>query len=337
MLTSFYFILKDRFILCGIFLGLAIGCRITMGAMLLPFILVMWDKRDVKNILKVIVPMSVTVFLVFLPLITTFGSAFFMYYDQFPYPPLTKVLYKMSIGVFGLTGTIILLLSLFIYLFRKRWLAGKLFKESLRKGVLGASMLVIILFIISYFRLPQKSGYMITIIPFVIILAGYFLNGKWFITLCLSLILSSFIFSVNLTDKLRGAEYSRFALKFKVSGQEIFFDPLSGPIFSDYSKRKQKMRYTCSVMEGAKQVNKKTVVIAGWWYNELNVRMHEAGLEFPDVLFVSYIDLAAMERYIAEGYEIKYLPEQGLYNDLMFGMNATEKLAEEYTAVRDCK
>jgi hypothetical protein len=65
--------------------------------------------------------------------------------------------------------------------------------------------------------------------------------------------------------------------------------------------------------------------------------MHEAGLEFPDVLFVSYIDLAAMERYIAEGYEIKYLPEQGLYNDLMFGMNATEKLAEEYTAVRDCK
>jgi hypothetical protein len=106
ILISLYYLLKNKFIICGIFIGLAVGCRVTSGAMLLPFIIILWQPVDLKNnitsFLKIIIPMTIVSVIAYLPLFLQFGSSFFMYYDQFPYPPLSKVLYKMSIGVFGL-------------------------------------------------------------------------------------------------------------------------------------------------------------------------------------------------------------------------------------------
>ncbi|HLC83413.1 MAG TPA: hypothetical protein VJI69_06260, partial [Bacteroidia bacterium] len=205
---------------------------------------------------------------------------------------------------------------------------GELFGDGLSKKIILSSILVIVLFVISYIRLPQKSGYMITVIPFVIILFGYYLNSKMFNFLCSALILSSFFCSINLTDRLRGAEHSRLAIIFNVSGQELFFDPFSGPIFSDYSKRLLKMEYTDEVLEEANTTSPKTVVIAGWWYNEIMVGI------LPDnsanVIFESYINEQKMEDYISKGYSIKYLSEQNIYNDQMFKMNVTDKLASEF-------
>ena len=219
-------------------------------------------------------------------------------------------------------------------LFQKNWLNGTLFSQPIHKHVIAASVVVVALFTISYFRLPQKSGYMITIIPFVLILAGYYLNGKWFITLCCSLILSSFIFSVNLTDKLRGAEYSKLAMKLTVSGQEIFIDPISGPIFSDYSKRRQKERYVKSVFKIGSGLPEKAVVIAGWWYNEITVEdvreQENCILDERIPQFVPYINEKQMRGFIDQGYKIYYLPEQDIYNNQMFGMKVTDQLASPF-------
>ena len=49
VLISLFLILKDKVILCGIFLGLAIGCRITSGAMLLPFMIIVWEQNNLKK------------------------------------------------------------------------------------------------------------------------------------------------------------------------------------------------------------------------------------------------------------------------------------------------
>jgi hypothetical protein len=330
MLISFYLLLKERFIVCGIFLGLAIGCRITMGAMLLPFLLILWNQHDrIKNFAKIIFPMALVVLLVFLPLIRQFGTSFFMYYDQFPYPPMPKVLYKMSIGVFGLIGVVMLLICTCVYLFKKSKSPGTLFTQPLQKNIVAASFLVIVLFVISYFRLPQKSGYMITVIPFLLLLAGYFLDKKWFFALCISLLIAPFICSINLTDQLRGAKYSDYAVKFNVSGQEIFFDPFSGPLFSDYSKRRQKMHYVADVISTAQKSPEKTALISGWWYNEIMISL------FPDeqegkTKFVPYIDSLTIVNYREKGYSVKFLPEQDLYNDQMFGMHYTRQAADEF-------
>lgn len=147
----------------------------------------------------------------------------------------------MIIGVFGLIGTISVAVFFVIALFKRRkQQAGQAFSGGLDKKIIIAGVIVIILYSISYFRLPQKSGYMIPVIPFVILLFAYYLNKRNFTWLCWGLCISSFIFSINLTDSYRGSTYSKYAMVWKVSGQELFLDPFSGPIFSDYSKRKQK-------------------------------------------------------------------------------------------------
>ncbi|MDF2435760.1 MAG: hypothetical protein K0Q95_136 [Bacteroidota bacterium] len=329
VLMSFYFLLRNRLVLSGVLLGLAVGCRITCGVMIIPFMMIIWQINDLKmnfkSLLKISIPMALTALVAFLPVIIQFGSSFFMYYDQFPYPPMTKVLYKMTIGVFGLIGIITICIFLIYILIRKRTTIDSELFSGLNKRVIYASVLIIILYLISYFRLPQKSGYLIPVIPFVIILFGYYLNARAFKIFCCLLIASSFFCSINLTDKLRGAAYSDLALKFSVSGQEVFFDPVSGPVFSDLSKRVQKMQYTDEVIEKALLLNPKTVIISGWWYNEIMVTMIEEKQQ-ATVVFEPYIPEQKMKEYIQNGYSILYLPEQNIYNDLMYKIHSTELL-----------
>lgn len=333
VLMSMYYMLKNKLIISGIFLGLAVGCRVTCGVMLLPFLIIMWEgnlKQDFLRILKIAVPMGLVAIFSFLPVILQFGASFFMYYDQFPYPPITKVFYKMIIGVWGIIGVVALAAMLLIAVLKKqKQKRGSLFHFALDKKVIVAGVVIIILYCISYFRLPQKSGYMIPVIPFVILLAGYYLNAGNFKILCVALILSSFFCSINLTDKLRGAAYSNLAFTCTVSGQELFFDPVSGPLFSDYSKRKQKIKYTEKVIERSSSITSKTVVIAGWWYNEIMVTMIGQTANNA-VIYESYIDARKMNDYISKGYAITYLPEQNLYNDLMFKMKATDELSSPF-------
>lgn len=334
VLMSFYALLRNRLIFCGILLGLAVGCRITCGVMIIPFIIILWEnnnlKKNILSFLRISVPMGIVVFFVFLPLILEFGTSFFMYYDQFPYPPLSKVLYKMSFGVFGFIGCLAIFCFILIAILnRKKSIEGGLFINGLPKRIVIISFLIIVLYIISYFRLPQKSGYMLPIIPFVIILFGYYLSSSQFRILCCSLMISSFICSINLTDKLRGAEYSSAAVSFVVSGQEIFFDPLTGPVCSDYSKRLQKIKYTSEVISKSSELANKTVIISGWWYNEIMVTM--IGLKYnPNLIFEPYIPERKIKEYVDQGYEIVYLPEQNIYNDLMYQMDVTATLARPF-------
>ncbi len=331
---SWYYLLKHKYIVCGLFLGLAIGCRITSGAMLLPFILIAWqNNRTTENIitlLKISIPMVIITIIAFFPVIHQFGISFFMYYDQFPYPPFSKVLYKMILGVFGFIGTVAITIVILIIVFKKgKQNFGQTFEKKLDTKIIIASVITIILYSISYFRLPQKSGYMIPVIPFVILLLGYYLNSNHFKWLCIAFILSPFMFSINLTDKLRGATCSKYAILFDVSGQELFFDPFSGPIFSDYSKRKQKIEYTKNIIEKADTIQQNTVIIAGWWYNEIMVEtIQKSKNNF--VIFESYIDSVKINNYLSAGYKIAYLPEQARYNDLMYKMHITNTVSKEF-------
>lgn len=332
VLISLYCLFKNKLLLTGIFLGLAIGCRITCGAMLIPFMIILWQnnyKKNIVSLLKIIIPMCAMVLIAFIPLFFQFGTNFFMYYDQFPYPPITKVLYKMTFGVFGIVGLVGIAIALTSIVLNKHMTKGLLFENKIDRKIIIACFTIIILYVISYLRLPQKSGYMISIIPFMILLFGYYLNEQNFKMLCYTLIAASFICGFNLTDKIRGAEYSKLAATFQVSGQEVFFDPLSGPVFLDYSKREQKIRYTNEVINKVKEIDFKTVIISGWWYNEIMVTTF-GQIQNDNVIFASYIDEDRIKKYINEGYEITYLPEQNIYNDQMFKMNFTNIVAKPF-------
>ena len=334
VLISLYLLLKEKIIFSGIVLGLAVGCRITSGAMLLPFMIIVWQQHNFKNsflnLLKIAIPMCLVAFITFIPIIQKYGISFFMYYDQFPYPSLSKFIYKLVFGVFGFIGAAAIGLNLlFIFLKKHTQQLGSLYQYKLDSRIRIASVIILILYFISYARLPQKSGYIIPLIPFVILLFGYYLNAKNFKVLCIALIISPFLCSINLTDKLRGATYSPCAVKFTVSNQELFFDVFSGPIFSDYSKRKQKLKYTDALINKTDFIKSNTVIIAGWWYNQIMVSL--IGQEKnTNVIYEPYINQDKLKAYTKQNFSIYYLPEQNVYNDLMFKMKVTDSLAQPF-------
>jgi hypothetical protein len=336
VLASMFFVLDKKYIVAGVFLGLAVGCRITSGAMLLPFMIFIWQPNQKKISWWNSFLLGITTVLVsivcFLPLMRQYGLSFFMYYDQFPYPPIGKVFYKMLPGVFGFVGLLAIVAAAFIIFSRRNTGTRSIMStDTFAKKMMLASWLIIVLYSISYFRLPQKSGYMIPVIPFVIYLAGYYLGVKQFRIFCVALLISPFVLSINLTDKLRGAEYSPLAVKATVSGQEIFLDPLSGPVFSDRSKRWNKMKYSQSVLDRSSKITDSTVVIAGWWYNQLLVMSKEQPV--GAVYFEGYIDHRKMKDYAERGCRITYLPEQEIYNDLMFRIKTTRTFAQPFEEV----
>jgi hypothetical protein len=315
----------------ALFLGIAIGFRLTYAAMLIPFCI--WLFPTTKGRLRRFFIFSIITiaigFLAYLPVLKTYGLSFFTYSDQFPYPNIPKVFYKMTFGVFGAIGLIAIVFFKIHILLQKFSKKENMLPSSAHRKLFWVSVTAIVIYLVSYFRLPQKSGYIIPMVPFIILLFGYYLSSRAFKILCVSIILSSFVFSINLTDPFRGSSHSTLSFTFTLAGQEIFIDPLTGPVFADYTKRLNKIAFTEQVYQRTMRENRKIVLICGWWYNELLVRSWNSK-QNKNILPVFYIDKPTMEKYNSDGYEIYYLPEQNLYNDQFSQMNCTDSFSKRY-------
>ncbi|MEW6468712.1 MAG: hypothetical protein AB1458_07295 [Bacteroidota bacterium] len=329
VMASLYCLAERKIVLAGILLGMAVGCRITSAAMLLPFLLLAYERSLPlrKNLAAGVLlagSAALTALLLFIPILHRYGPGFFMYYDQFDYPPFAKIAYKATLGVFGLVGMLGLAYGAALIV-RNRFRPAE--EVPAAKKWIRVSLLVFLLYIIAYLRLPQKSGYMIPLIPFAIILLACFLGGRQFRIACFMLILSPFILGINLTDPLRGSRHSPLAARFTVSGQEIFFDPLTGPVAAEYSKRWRKLEFTDKVIAAFTSGSEKCIVISGWWYNEIAVKLKQRGLDAYAGNFVFYINKGQIDSLRSAGHEICYLPEQDIYNDQYSKMNYTARSA----------
>jgi len=315
----------------AVFLGVAIGFRLTSAAMLVPYCMLLFQdpKSGWRRVGIFLFSIACVGLLVYLPVLKTYGLSFFHYSDQFPYPNIPKVVYKLTIGVFGGIGIAAIVYFTIALLAKKFKSKEKLIPQEMPVKLFWVCIATTVLYILSYLRLPQKSAYFIPAVPFIILLFGYYLSCNAFRVFCVILSMSSFFFSINLTDSLRGSARSLLSLQFKAAGQEIFIDPLTGPVFADYTKRLNKIAFTEQVYRRTMQEEQKIVLICGWWYNELLVRGWDSA-QNTNVLPVFYIDQPAMEKYRAEGYKIYYLPEQNLYNDQFSQMSCTDSLSKPY-------
>jgi hypothetical protein len=322
-LAAYYCLVSKKLIWAAVFLGIAVGCRINSAILYIPFLIWWFFQNNNHLSIKQFVLFSGTLGLVcmicFLPIIKVYGWSFFTYSDQFPYPNWPKIIYKASIGVIGLPAVIVLMSLLFLRVIKRGF---KVEKNAI--NTLFFSLLILQIW--SYLMLPQKSAYLMLLLPFGILWLRIFFSETAFKVFCLSLIFSSFFMSVNLTDNYRGAHYSNLAVKKTIAGQEVFFDVLTGPIQSDYSKRVNKLNYTREVLLKAEKINYPTVVICGWWFNQLLIQQMELGYQ-GSVKFAFYLNPTIMENYVLKGYQIYYLKEQDIYNDLFYSFNRTNSLS----------
>jgi len=106
-MAAWYFMQKKQMLWAGVLFGLAIACRINIAALILPFVMIEYleeQKINYKNWFFFLIVCTLTSFAFFAPVIHRYGWHFFSYSDQFPYPNFPKIIYKSSIGVWGILG-----------------------------------------------------------------------------------------------------------------------------------------------------------------------------------------------------------------------------------------
>lgn len=345
VMLSFSSLVCRKFVWCGIMLGLAVGCRITSGAFIIPWALLLYQRMDFtlwRNwMLKIAVPAGIIGVLFYIPAYLNYGTAFFDYSDQFPYPPFTKIIYKASIGVFGLLGITALAGVKIKWLLQRNKEAVNPPQLFSPKRLTWVILAVVVLHIISYLRLPQKAGYMLPIVPFVILLVIMYVPRNTIRIATMCFLLAPFVFGMNITDDLRGSGATAAAIKFSISGQEISIDAARGPIFAEQEKRRNKIAYVNTVCDYLDTHPKQQVIICGWWYNEVLIEQHDRGTQKFSYNPNGYFDFGkinVLKFYVTceelkndyAGYEVYYLPEQNLYNDQMFGQSCTDSLAKPF-------
>jgi uncharacterized membrane protein len=113
-LAAMYAALRRRPVLAGVLLGLAVGCRITAGALALPLCLWMLLSQPRPSALRQCLAFGSTLLgtcvLCFLPVWRRYGADFFTFYDNGSYPPLDVVYARALPLVWGPLGLAALLL-----------------------------------------------------------------------------------------------------------------------------------------------------------------------------------------------------------------------------------
>lgn len=333
ILISGYFISKHQHLMAGLFLAFAVGCRITSGAMLLPYTFLIYQiappGKRFTSIAMYTVALITGSLLLFIPVIQQYGISFFTYYEHFPLPGLAKNIYKGSIAVWGLPS-LLTILYLFINILSQK----KPIQEIEYQGkniffvLLIFSGMVLLLYTIAFIKVPLKAAFMIPAIPFVLLALSLFIQKKQLIALTGSLVISCFFFGINLAEANRGSESSAVAFTFSWSRQQIAFDPLSGLLIADRSKRKKRAMYVHSVLRKSENIDTVSVIISGWWLSEILVR--QKGYENKRVLFRHYLDEQELKWYKENGYALYYLEDQDEYNDLRYKKSFTSKYARPF-------
>ena len=329
MMLSLWLRAQGKLIFSAVMLALATGCRITSLAMLMPFCVMLIEKDDDTrtNFIRIARYAGVTLavsLLIFLPVILNYGKSFFTFYDLSGYPSIPKVLYKFSLGVWGIGGSVALVYGVAALLFTSPLRGGKfLFPRTVNEKHVIAWLVAIDLTIIIYLRLPYESGYLIPMIPFTILVFGKYLHEKMFIIFSLLIIISPWFISINTTDKSDAPKPTAAAFQLNVFSAPVNIDLLRGMICSDMEARKATVVFADSVISESEFISDTSVIICGWWNSKIQFLYSQ--LDDTDknkkITLAHYLNKDELSDYVLKRTNIYYLPMQDSIEKKLYGVD----------------
>lgn len=332
IMAAMYILLRGKLIFAGILLGFAIGTRITSGAMIIPFAILLVENDNLKNNIRRITTMMlsaiITGILLFLPVIAKYGWNFLTFYNV-PYPAIPKVLYKLSIEVWGIIGVIGIIISTVLLFLPDKITARRfLFPRSINEKFVVSWLVAIDLYIIAFLKLPMESGYLIPIIPFVILIFGKYLYNKAFIFFCVMLIASSVACTISPKERFDSVTTTAGAITFDAAGEKLVLDFLKGPVLSYKSRRENGISFVNELLLSTDTIRDKSVIVCGKWYNQMIVQCEDTSA--LNTVLRDYINDDEAVYFYAKGYSIYYLPKQDFYNKIMRNTELDVYNAEPY-------
>ncbi len=306
MLASIRSMLKENYIAAALFLALATGFRITAMAMLLPLLMYQFQQvQSLKPLVKTAFWAGITAFLLYLPALYSMGVGFFDFHKP-PYPHAIKALYKFSLGALGFTGALGTVYALY------QWLKHK---NSHHSALVLYLSLGIILYLISFWRMPEKAAFALPIYTFLWLIFALQLNPQKLKIPALLLAVSGFIIGINIVDERRGSSESTLAIQHQIRGQIVEFAPFKGLFQSEFSKRINKLEYGQNIAHALAKSPKEGYVVCGWWYAQIFIEQQKFEAKNKRLKLFYLMDQPTFEQAVRDGVALYYLPEMGEVND----------------------
>ena len=169
ILAAYYAILLRMPVLAGVCLGLAIGFRLQSFVVWLPLAYLLLRQAERRDVFAFSFAAAGVSLLAFAPVLAVYGVDFLNYYDaSVGYRDVLRLLGKEALGVIG--GLAVLIAAL-ASLSRLRSLPS----DFVRDANVAVWVGVIVINLVSFFRLPHEVAYLIPVFPF-----GLFLMGRYF-------------------------------------------------------------------------------------------------------------------------------------------------------------
>jgi len=297
ILAALYFVLVNRTLVAGICLGVAIGCRITSAAMMVPMVLLLAHGNDrqeaLQRIFKLCVPATIIGAAAFAIVFATYGPGFFRF-SEHGYPAVADIIRRATVDVWGVLGIVGLLAAMILFVINSSKLRSIKTDSSARIQLL-AWLVAIAIYTIAYLRLPHQSRYLIPAVPFIILALETILTERSFSFVCIILLFSSFIGGAGRSGLRPGA------------------------IFSEYTARKQDMVTIAQVAALGDAFPNKAVVVSGWWLPKIEGTLFATSRGMTDYVYL--LDATELRKRLGDGFALYYLPGIREYNTQVYGVD----------------
>jgi hypothetical protein len=215
VLLSILSALHQRAVFAGTFLGLATGCRINSLSILLPIALILFvgcgGRERIVSGAKFAAALIVTSMIAFSPVWLRYGTDFWRFY-QHARPDWLTIVSRGTVEIWGTIGLLGLVLMVCSALLsrcgaKKKFAASPMGSPSSKilldssdcgfvsrsKWITAALVLWIVITVAQYLRLPDQAGYLLPLVPAVLLLAQQLVSHRVFQIACACLVLSPFV------------------------------------------------------------------------------------------------------------------------------------------------
>ena len=287
ILGSYWLITRGRPGLAGACLGLAVGFRMTSGAVALPLGLLLWSEkrsRDLPRFLGALVAVSL---LAYSPVIAVYGLRFLNFYDTSV--TWQSFLNRLGKDALGILGALAVLAGLAF-----SWKNLRRLPEDLRGDPhVLVWVAVVVLYFVSFARLPHEIAYLIPVFPF-----GLFLMARYFRPAALRaalavILLAGFVDITSPGDTVNLHTFANARLG-------------EGMLLSDLDTLRNQTDFADEVWQA--EVPPHSVVMTGFIFPELTVlHRHELRFGILDRDYGAISMLSDRGEAVDEGRDIRYV------------------------------
>jgi hypothetical protein len=170
LLGAYYCALTGRPLWAGVLIGMTAGFRFQGAIVWLPLAYLAWRSGRRDDLVPMTAAAAGMALIAYSPVLVVYGLDFFNYYDaSVGYQDVLRLLGKEALGVIGGLGVLVALAMSYARL-------RALPRDALADPVLGAWLILIAIYFVSFSRLPHEIAYLIPVFPFGFLLMGRYLT-----------------------------------------------------------------------------------------------------------------------------------------------------------------